>query len=183
MEQLGLGPALLGGDLYRSRPEEITVLRRSPGWPGVDVARRVGVSGHALYPAPPQPAGQPREARPGDMRRRVSSRARYLSAARAFLASSWPGEGVGEAAAAERAWRAASVSPSWAETLLRRGPLLPSGSLHLPPPRSGFVQDPHSDVAARADPAPQGSLPMLPPMPITQPPHQDWGSGSGALTL
>ena len=36
----------------------------------------------------------------------------------------------------------------------------------LPPPRSRFVQDPPSDVPARADPAPQGSFPMLPPMPM-----------------
>ncbi|MBI1958898.1 MAG: hypothetical protein HYS36_06695 [Candidatus Rokubacteria bacterium] len=33
----------------------------------------------------------------------LASRARYLSAARAFRASSWPGKGVGEAAAAESA--------------------------------------------------------------------------------
>ena len=111
-EPLGPGPAVLGGDLFRSLPEEITVLRKSPGWSGVDVARRMGVSGHASHPAPPQPAGQPRDARPGDMRRRVLSRARYLSAARTFRAASWPGKGVGAAAAAESAWRAASVSPS-----------------------------------------------------------------------
>jgi len=36
-----------------------------------------------------------------------------------------------------------------------------------------LTDDPHSDVAARADPAPpkapHGSLPMLPPMPMAQP--------------
>ena len=60
--------------------------------------------------------------------------------------------GEGTDGTADEAWRTA--------TGLRRGPLLPSGSLHLPPPRSGFVQDPHSDVAPRADTAllepPQG---------------------------
>ena len=87
-EPLGLGPAPLGGDLFRSLPEEIKVLRTSHGWSGVDVARGMGVSGQAPHPAPPQPAGEPRAARLGDMRRRVSSGARYLSAVRAFRASS-----------------------------------------------------------------------------------------------
>ena len=174
-EPLGLGPALLGGALFRSLPEEIKFLRKSPGWSGVDVARRLGVSGHASQPAPPPPAKEPREGRLGDMRGRVSSRARYLSAARAFLASSWPGKGVGEAAAAERAWQAASVSLTWAETLLRRGPSPPCGSLHLSPPRRGFVQEGHSDVAARADTA----LVELPPRgPRDQEPmaQKDFGS-------
>ena len=31
MEQLGLGPALLGGDLFRSPPEPIEFQRKSPG--------------------------------------------------------------------------------------------------------------------------------------------------------
>ena len=75
-EPLRLGPAVLGGALFRSLPEEITFLRRSSGRSGVDVGRRMGVSGHASHPAPPQPAGEPREARLGDMRRRVSSRVR-----------------------------------------------------------------------------------------------------------
>ena len=62
---LGPGPAVLGGDLFRSLPEEITFLRRSPGWSGVDFARRMGVSGHASHSAPPQPP-------PGSIEKRVA---------------------------------------------------------------------------------------------------------------
>ena len=41
------------------------------------------------------------------------------AAVSAFLASSWPGKGAGAAAAMESAWRAASLSPSWAESMPR----------------------------------------------------------------
>jgi hypothetical protein len=43
---------------------------------------------------------------------------RYLRAASAFLASSWPGKGAGAAAAMDSAWRAAFLLATWAETAL-----------------------------------------------------------------
>src|SRR3972149_2658730 len=74
-------------------------------------------------------------------------------------------DGEAGATTSERGWATGTGQ------CLSRDPSPPNGLFHHPPPRSGFVQGPDSDVAARGGPAPPRVAPRAPP-PAPAPPRE-----------